>query len=155
MLRELVTKLSGVLERNAHSIRRKCDAPIRISFEPVKTTGNLHTTMDGLAISGEVADLSTTGIGFFVPSIRLKEYYLVGQDRRLNVEIDLPGERVKMKVVGRRYQKIGQHLSNERYLIGAEIVEMGTNDRQSYDQFLRFGPKRAGASAPSLEMGVD
>ncbi len=155
MLREFVTKLSGVLERNSHSIRRRCDAPIRVSFEPVKTTGNLHTTIDGLAISGEVSDVSNTGIGFIVPSIRLKEFYLVGQERRLNVEIDLSGEKVKMKVIGRRYQKIGQHLSTERYLVGAEIVEMRESDRQVYEHFLRFGAKRSGSSAPSLEMGVD
>jgi hypothetical protein len=155
MLRELVTKLSGVLERNSHSIRKKCDAPVRISFEPVRTTGNLHTTMEGLAISGEAADVSKTGIAFIVPSIRVKEFYLVGQDRRLNVELDLPDGKVRMTVVGRRYIKIGQHLSDERFFVGAEIVEMKSHDRQIYDEYLRFALKGAKTAAPSLEMGID
>lgn len=155
MIRELVTKLSGLMERNSHSIRKKCDAPIRISFEPVHTTGNLHTTMEGLSISGEAADVSKTGIAFIVASIRVKEFYLVGQDRRLNVEIDLPDGKVRMKVIGRRYIKIGQHLSDERFFVGAEIVEMKSEDRQIYDEYLRFALKRAKTAAPSLEMGID
>jgi hypothetical protein len=155
MIRELVTKLSGMMERNSHSIRKKCDAPIRVSFEPVRTTGNLHTTMEGLSISGEAADLSKTGLAFIVPSIRVKEFYLVGQDRRLNVELDLPEGKVKMTVLGRRYIKIGQHLSDERFLVGAEIVDMKRESRQIYDEFLRFGVNRAKSASPSLEMGID
>lgn len=155
MIRELVTKLSGIFEKNSHSARRKCDAPVKLSFEPVRTTGNLHTTMEGLAIIGELTDLSKTGIGFLVSSIRLKEYYLVGQDRRLNAELDLPGGKIKMKVVGRRYTKVGQHLSTEKYLIGAEIVDMTNGDRQAYEQYLRYGSKPKSATAPSLEMGID
>ena len=155
MIRELVTRLSGVLARNTHSIRRKCDAPVRISFEPVRTTGNLHTTIEGLSISGEAADVSKTGIAFIVGAIRVKEFYLVGQDRRLIVELDLPGRKIKMKVIGRRYEKVGIHVSSERYLIGAEIVEMEESHRQAYDRFLRFGANRTQTTSPSLEMGID
>lgn len=154
MIRELVAKLSGVLERNSHSARRPCDAPVKISFEPVKTTGNLHITMEGLGISGEMADISKTGIAFVVPSIRVKEFYLVGQERRLNVEIDLPGGKVKMKVLGRRYEKVGQHISAERYLVGAEIVDMTNADRQLYEAHLRYGTKHP-VTSQSWEMGVD
>lgn len=155
MIRELVTKLSGLMERNSHSIRKKCDAPIRVSFEPVYTTGNLHTTMEGLSISGEAADVSKTGIAFIVASIRLKEFYLVGQDRKLNLELDLPEGKVRMKVIGRRYIKIGQHLTDERFFVGAEIVEMTAENRQIYDEYLRFALKRGKSTAPSLEMGID
>src|SRR5829696_6540329 len=105
MLRELVTKISAMLERNSHHLRKSCDAPIRISFEPVRTTGNLHTTMEGLAISGAAADVSKTGIGFIVSSIRIKEFYLVGQERVLNVELDLPAGKIKFKAIGRRYNR--------------------------------------------------
>ena len=155
MIRELMIKLSGVLERNSHSIRRKCDAPVRISFEAVKTTGNLHKTMEGLSISGEAADVSKTGIAFVVGAIRVKEFYLVGQDRKLLLELDLPGRKIEMKVVGRRYEKVGIHVSSERYLIGAEIVEMEESHRQAYDRFLRYGAKSPRSRSPSWEMGVD
>ena len=153
MLRELVTKLSSVLERNAHHARKKCDAPVRISFEPVKTTGNLHITMDGLAISGEAVDLSKAGIGFIVSSIRIKEFYLVGQERKLIVELDLPAGKVKFKAIGRRYNKL-EHLSTEKYFVGAEITEISGRNKQLLEEYLRFGMNRpSGASAASLEMG--
>jgi hypothetical protein len=153
MIRELVTKLSSVFERNSHHLRKKCDAPVRISFEPVRTTGNLHITMEGLAISGEAVDVSKVGIGFIVSSIRIKEFYLVGQDRTLLVEIDLPAGKVKFKAIGRRYNKIGQHLSNEKYFVGAEITEISGRNKQLLEEFLRFGVTKPSASAASLEMG--
>jgi hypothetical protein len=109
--------------------------------------------MEGLSISGEAADVSKTGIAFIVGAIRVKEFYLVGQDRKLNVELDLPGRKVKMKVIGRRYEKVGIHVSAERYLIGAEIVEMEESHRQAYERFLRYGAKRPGSTSPSWEMG--
>lgn len=153
MIRELVTKLSGVLQRNTHDIRKKCDAPVRISFEPVRTTGNLHTTMEGLALSGEAADVSKSGIGFIVSSIRIKEFYLVGQDRRLIVELDLPAGRIKFKAIGRRYIRFGQHLSAEKFFVGAEIVEISGRDKQLYDDYLRFGFKAVKNPSTSLELG--
>jgi hypothetical protein len=153
MIRELVTKLSSVFERNSHNLRKKCDAPVRISFEPVKTTGNLHITMDGLSISGEAVDLSKTGIGFIVSSIRVKEFYLVGQERKLIVEVDLPAGKIKFKAIGRRYNKFGQHLSNEKYFVGAEIVDIQGRDKQLLDEYIRFGVTRPRTSAASLETG--
>lgn len=155
MIRELATKLSAVLQRSTHAIRKKCDAPVRISFEPVRTSGNLHTTMEGLALSGEAADLSNSGIGFIVSSIRIKEFYLVGQDRRLIVELDLPAGKIKFKAIGKRYIRFGQHLSNEKFFVGAEIVDITGRDKQLLDEFLRFGVNRPKASEPSLEMGID
>ena len=152
MIRELVTKLSSVFERNSHDARKKCDAPVRISFEPVKTTGNLHVTMDGLAISGEAVDLSKGGIGFIVSSIRVKEFYLVGQERKLIVEIDLPAGKIKFKAIGRRYNKL-EHVSTEKYFVGAEITEISGRNKQLLEEFLRFGVTRPTASAASLEMG--
>ena len=153
MIRELVTKLSGVLQRNTHDIRKKCDAPVRISFEPVRTTGNLHTTMEGLALSGEAADVSKSGIGFIVSSIRIKEFYLVGQDRRLIVELDLPAGRIKFKAIGRRYIRFGQHLSAEKFFVGAEIVEISGRDKQLYEDYLRFGFKAVKSPSTSMELG--
>ncbi|MFL6467946.1 MAG: hypothetical protein ACJ72Z_08310 [Pyrinomonadaceae bacterium] len=155
MIRELVTKLSAMFERNSHNIRKKCDAPIRVSFESVRTTGNLHTTLEGIAISGEAVDISKAGIGFIVSSIRVKEFYLVGQDRTLIVELDLPAGKIKFKAIGRRYNRIGIHLSNEKYFVGAEIVEIQGRSKQLLEEFLRFGVARPKSTAPSLEMGID
>jgi hypothetical protein len=153
MIRELVAKLTGLVAERSHSARKKHNAPIKIVFEPTLATGKLHSPVEKLYISGETFDLSNTGVGFIVSAIRVRENYLVGQDRVLNAEIDLPNGKIKMKLVGRRYERVGMHLSAERYLIGAEIVKISPNDREAYEHFLKYGIRRKGATQPGLEMG--
>lgn len=152
MIREIINKLRGTLVERSHSARKRHNLPIKITFDTQFSTGRLSDT---LYISGETADISSTGVGFIVSAIRVRENYLVGQERTLNAEIDLPGGKVKMRMIGRRYEKVGIHLSTERFLIGAEITDMAKADRERYEHFLRFGGKRGGATAPSFEMGVD
>ncbi|MBX3245391.1 MAG: PilZ domain-containing protein [Acidobacteria bacterium] len=152
MIRDLVSKLTGLMAETSHSARKKHSLPIKVTFEPLVSTGKLMSPTEKLFITGETSDLSRTGVGFIVSSIRVRENYLVGQDRRLTAEIDLPGGKIRMKIIGRRYEKVGIHLSTERFLIGAEIVEISDADRERYDHFLKFG-KRKKATSPSLEMG--
>ena len=142
-----------MIAERSHSPRRKCEAPIKICFEPLNLAGIHISSAQGVYMSGETVDVSKTGVAFMVSQIRMKENYLVGQERVLNVEIDLPGGKVRMRVVGRRYEREGIHLSDERYLVGAEIIEMDKPDRDIYNQFLRYGGKRRGSTSPSLAQG--
>ena len=105
-------------------------------------------------VLGETFDMSRTGIGFLVPAIRIQEKYFVGQERSLNVEIDLPNGKVRMKAVGRRYEKVGIHLSTERFMIGAQIVSFEDGDEERYHHFLRNG-RKSRKSQGSLELGID
>lgn len=152
MLRNIVAKLNSIFTESSHAARKRHNLPIKIVFEPTYSTGRLNSPNDNLYISGETYDLSRSGVGFIVSSIRVRENYLVGQDRHLNAEIDLPEGKIRMKVIGRRYEKVGIHLSTEKFLIGAEIVEISKDDREVYEHFLKFG-KRKKATSPSLEMG--
>ncbi|QYO65768.1 hypothetical protein [Leptolyngbya sp. 7M] len=151
MIRELITKLRQTFSERSHSARKPHNLPIKISFDAEHSTGRLSSPSEKLFIAGETTDISSSGIGFVVSSIRIKEYYLVGQDRVLNAEIDLPGGKIKMKVIGRRYEKVGIHLSTERFLIGAEIVDMLHADRERYEHFLRYGRRRGKSAEPSFE----
>jgi hypothetical protein len=105
-------------------------------------------------VLGETVDLSRSGIGFIVPSIRVKEKYLVGQERNLNIEIDLPTGKVQMVAIGCRYEKVGIHISTERFLVGAHIRSLDGNDKDIYELFLKNGNRRPrAAQARSLELG--
>ncbi len=110
---------------------------------------------DDAFLSGETADISATGIGFVVSAIRIRDRYLVGQERLLNVELDLSGTKVRMQVRGRRYEKIGIHLSVEKYLIGAEIIAVDEADKSAYEHFLANGHELSGKLAPVLELGAE
>lgn len=128
--------------------RYKFEVPIKVWFEPDETTGKLKmppATAENLFVWGETQDLSRSGIAFLVPSIRIKENYLVGGNRFLVAELDLPNGKTRMRVVGKRYEQVGEHLSVSRYLIGARIEHITPENMEIYDYFLKHG-KRANAN---------
>jgi hypothetical protein len=137
------------------SARRRHKAPVKIWFDPETNTERAREAANMSCLLGELVDISRTGIGFLVSVIRVNEKYLVGQDRNLNIEIDLPTGKVQMKAIGRRYEKVGMHLSTERFFVGAHIVNMTDADREIYEYFLRHGNRGSKRSAPSLELGID
>ena len=153
MIRSFVTKITGLIAQRSHAPRKKHASPVKLSFEPMSGAAIHTSAVDGLYISGETVDLSKTGIAFMVSAIRVKDNYLVGQNRIVNVEIDLPRKKVRMQVIGRRYEREAIHESVERYTVGAEIVHMSEADRDAYNHFLRYGAKRRAAQNPGLELG--
>jgi hypothetical protein len=155
MIRELVSRFSvSWVERRA-SVRKKFELPVKVCFAPEKNPLNITAPCEELFLSGETVDLSESGIAFVVASIRIKEKYLVGQERLLNVEMELAGKKIHMQVTGKRYERVGIHASTERYLIGAAITNMSPEDRQKYEYFLRNGKKLLKTTGvPAFEMGV-
>jgi hypothetical protein len=153
MIRKLISKFNKSITERVISARHKYEVPIKIWIEPDRATGRLQKPVEHLTISGETQDLSKTGISFIVPAIRLREYYLVGENRTLNCELDLPAGKIKMQIVGQRYEQVGQHLSVSKFLIGALIQRMGGEEREAYEAFLQFGKKRG--KTKGLELGID
>lgn len=134
------------------SVRHQLEVPIKLSLVPNGNTGKLDASKD-LYVCGETCDVSSSGIAFIVASIRIKENYLVGEGRALHAELDLPNGKISMKIIGRRYEQVGEHISTARYVIGASIEEISAENREAYDDFLRFG-KRKGNTG-SLKFGID
>ncbi len=136
--------------------RYSFQVPIKIWFEPEYKTGKLQMPAENLFVWGETHDLSRSGIAFVVPSIRIKENYLVGAGTRpLNAELDLPNGRAQIRLSGRRYEQISdEHNSISRYLIGASIELITPENLETYEYFLKHG-NRAEASRSSFELGID
>jgi hypothetical protein len=152
MIRKLISRFNRSFAERMVATRRKHQVPVKIWFEPEKGAGKLKQSAENLFMSGETQDLSATGVGFLVSSIRLKENYLVGQNRVLNVELDLPGAKVRMQVIGQRYEQVGIHIYTSRYLIGASICQMEEADREVYEHFIQHGDAR---KKGSLALGID
>lgn len=155
MIRELITKLNRSLSDRMVSARRRHTAPVKVWFDPDVNTARARDIARAACILGETVDISRTGIGFLVPSIRLKEKYLVGQQRNLNVEIDLPTGKILVRAIGCRYEKIGLHISTERFLVGAHIVSLTGSDKENYETFLKNGNRGMKRAAGALELGID
>jgi hypothetical protein len=151
MLRDLISKFNKSLAKSVVSFRKSYHAPIKVWFEPDRLTGRLIVTPE--SATGETTDLSKTGVAFLMSSIRIKEKYLVGQERILNAEIDLPSGKIRMQLLGKRYERVGQHISMEKFHIGAQIVNMTADNREAYEQFLRYaGRRKKGAESLGLEL---
>lgn len=154
MIRKFISKFNKSVSKSVVAPRRNYEVPIKLSFVPDRSTGKLHMPVDKLSITGETMDLSKTGIALIVPAIRLQEYYLVGEGRTLNAELDLPSGNVTMQIVGQRYQQVGKHISTSSYLIGAKILFMSDDNREAYETFLRYGHKKV-KNTGVLKLGVD
>ncbi len=128
---------------------------MKVWFDPDTNTERARDIARSSCILGETVDLSRTGIAFLVPSIRLKEKYLVGQDRELNIEMDLPTGKVQMKVSGCRYEKVGVDISTERFLVGAHIMSLSGTDKENYENFLKVGSRRMKSAAAGLQLRAD
>lgn len=154
MIRKLVSRLNRSVTKQIVAQRKELHLPIKISIAPDRMTGRLNgTSPEPFSIRGETKDLSKTGIAFVVSAIRIKEYYLVGENRTLTAEIDLPdGTKVKMNVIGQRYEQINIHDSVSEYLIGTKISQMNETDREVYEDFLKNGAK---SKAGILQLKTD
>jgi hypothetical protein len=154
MLRELVSRFNSTIAARRASVRRNFNVPVKVCFAPDKDGVKQTRSWDDAFLSGETTDVSHSGIGFAVSAIRIRDRYLVGQERLLNVELDLSGTKVRMQVRGRRYEKVGIHLSEEKYFVGAEIINVDEADKQAYEHFLGHGHKPANNLAAVLELGT-
>lgn len=151
MIRKLIAKFNRLMVERVVSVRHKRAVPVKLSFVS-GNTGRLYSPKN-LFVIGETTDLSSSGIAFIVSSIRVNENYLVGEGRVLNAELDLPNGKVSMKIVGERYEQIGEQIPASRYLIGASIKEMTAENREAYHDFLRLSGKTENAGG--LKFKVD
>lgn len=141
MIRQLIARIKRNLADRRVAPRLAFQFPVKISLESIHKTENPHSKDEILTLWGETKDLSLSGIGFFVPSIRIREVYLVGGSRPLNLELDLPGGKLQIQVIGRRYEQTGELASKYRYLIGASISVISPEDFEIYKQFLHGDEK--------------
>ncbi|HEY0050774.1 MAG TPA: hypothetical protein VGB68_15890, partial [Pyrinomonadaceae bacterium] len=102
VIRKFISRLNLSFVENRSARRYNLQVPVRITIEPDETNGKLTTRRESLSASGETKDLSKSGIAFIVSSIRLREYYLVGENRTLQAELDLPNGKIRMQIVGVR-----------------------------------------------------
>lgn len=155
MIRNFIARITQKISERRDNPRYKLQIPIKVWLEPEKKTGKMPSTKtENLYVCGETLDLSVTGISFIVPSIRIRETYLVGENRTLNAELDLPDGKIQIQIVGRRYEQVGEHLSVSRYFIGAKILQLLPEDVETYQHFLRNG-KKDSHRAGSLKLETD
>jgi hypothetical protein len=115
--------------------KRQC---VRLAFSisiisPAKSLkGSRRTT----SMDGHTLDLSENGMALIVPAITLGEHHLVGENRSLRVQLELPSGPVEMQVSPVRYERLEEHRGETGYLIAVKIVGMSPEDRPKFAEYV-------------------
>lgn len=155
MIRELINKFNRSLSERMVSSRKGHQAPIKLWFDPDIKSERALEAARAECVLGETVDISRTGIAFLVPSIRVKEKYLVGHERVLNAEIDLPSGKINLRLMGKRYEMVGEHSTIERFHVGAHIVEIAGDSKENFNTFLRRGSGKTSMPAVGFKLEAD
>ena len=134
LARSLVSQLRRFVGDRRRAKRQKARLAFTLSLgaAAIKPNGSRQ----GSVLKGHTLDVSINGVALIVPTILLGEHHLVGENRKLNVQLELPQGTVEMKVVPIRYESLEEHETETGYLIGAKIVEMSETDRERFTQYV-------------------
>jgi hypothetical protein len=136
--RTIVSRLRQYMGDRRHSRRRNVRLPFRLSL--ISAAKPLNGGQKVSSIEGHTLDLSERGLALVVPAIRLGEHHLVGENRTLNVKLELPDGPIEMQVAPVRYESLEEHETETGYLIGARIVTMSEGDRSRFLEYLASLP---------------
>jgi hypothetical protein len=151
IIRQLLSKMNIFVMSRRSAPRFDRQVPITITLKSEKN-GCQASKKEVLLLKGVTKDLSESGIAFYVDSIRLREHYLVSEDRILNAELELPHGAIQMQVIGVRYEQFDIHTSVAKYLIGARIEHIEPHTMEIYKEYLRLGDKLKKGEVPVLEL---
>jgi hypothetical protein len=150
LIRKVTTEITGFVWSRLTAPRKKLSVPVTICLEPEK-----NTSAKTVYLKGHTKDLSKSGVAVFVPAIRIGEKYLVGENRTIYAQMDLPNGRVRLELTGCRYeQHLGIHDSIATYLIGARILHISESDSELYDEYLKYGDDLKRVKEPDLAVKV-
>jgi PilZ domain-containing protein len=134
LARSLVSRMRQMVGVRRNSKRRK--ARLTFSLSLASPAKNLNGTRRRISMDGHTSDLSEDGLALIVPSITLDEHHLVGENRSLNVSLELPVGSIEMQVSPVRYESLEEHKTETGYLIGTKIVRMSDEDRAKFAEFV-------------------
>jgi hypothetical protein len=125
-----------------HNVRLSFTLAMASLAKSPSPTKSLNGTRRISTLAGHTLDLSATGLALIVPAITLGEHHLVGENRSLNVKLDLPDGPVEMQVTPVRYESLDEHPTETGYLIGVQIAEMTDEDRAKFAAYVATLPQR-------------
>jgi c-di-GMP-binding flagellar brake protein YcgR len=134
LARSLVSQLRRFVGDRRQSKRQRARLAFSLSLasQAVSVNGSKRTS----SLKGHTLDVSATGLALIVPTILLGEHHLIGENRRLKIELELPQGSVTMQVVPLRYESLEDHKTETGYLIGAKIVDMSDADRELFTNYV-------------------
>jgi hypothetical protein len=132
--RTVVSRLRKFVGDRREVRRQRAELAFSISIaSPAK---NLKGSSRTMSMDGHTFDLSANGMALIVPAITLGEHHLVGENRGLHTQLELPSGPVEMEVAPVRYERLDEHATETGYLIAVKIVGMSESDRAKYREYV-------------------
>lgn len=138
--RSIVSRLRQYVGDRRHSTRQNIRLDFSLSL--ASATKSLNGTRRIISMDGHTMDLSTNGLGLIVPKITLGEHHLVGENRSLNVKLQLPDGPVELQAAPVRYERLEEHRNETGYLIAVKILRMPDGDRARFSEYVATLRKR-------------
>jgi hypothetical protein len=89
------------------------------------------------SIEGYTRDLSSTGFGIIVPSIRIGGHYLMGEDRVLRITLQADKGALTFDCAPVRYERLEEGDADVGYLIGVSINKVAEESADRWQGWLR------------------
>ena len=132
--RTIVSRLRQYVGDRRHSTRKR--VRLNLSLSLASATKGPNGTRRVVSLEGHTLDLSANGLALIVPQITLGEHHLVGENRGLNVKLQLPGGPVEIEASPVRYQRLEEDHAATGYLIAVKIVRMPDDDRARFSEYV-------------------
>jgi hypothetical protein len=132
--RTIVSRLRQYVGDRRRSTRRRVRLNLSLSLAPA--TKNLNGTRRISSLEGYTVDVSANGLALIVPQITLGEHHLVGENRSLNLKLELPAGPVEIEASPVRYQRLDENHAETGYLIAVKIVRMPDDDRARFSEYV-------------------
>jgi hypothetical protein len=134
VMRSFAARLREFIGNHRRAPRHRARLPLNVSLVN-NGSGARTTTM----LQGHTRDVSATGLALVVPSIRIGDRYLTGENRTLDIALDLASGRVQLQAAPMRYEplELDKSKTETGYLIGAHIKAMSGTDRARFSEYLQ------------------
>jgi hypothetical protein len=120
------------------SPRFKAQLKARLLFTVVLSEEASTARSGKLHLVGHTVDISEIGLALVVPIAELDERYLMAQGSKLQIELFLPDDTIKITARPVHYKRLdensGENVFTEGYLIGAEITKV--SDHKLFIKYL-------------------
>ncbi|HEV7681254.1 MAG TPA: PilZ domain-containing protein [Pyrinomonadaceae bacterium] len=132
--RTIVSRLRQYVGDRRHSTRQRVRLDLSLSLASATKSPNGARRINSL--EGYTLDVSENGLALVVPQITLGEHHLVGENRSLNLKLQLPGGPVEIEASPVRYQRLEEDHAETGYLIAVKIIRMPDDDRARFSEFV-------------------
>ena len=134
LARTIVARLRQYVGDRRHSKRQRVCLNFSLSLS--SNTKSLNGSRRVISMKGHTLDLSATGLALIVPHITLGEHHLVGENRLLDLNLELPDGPVELQAAPVRYERLEDDELETGYLIAAQIVSMPDSDRAKFSAYV-------------------